>query len=70
MFKFKKWLWSKITLLMGVNRAYAKYIAHFNHYQKNIVNRDLQKDLNIKAMTKEEFTKVWQAKTKRKPGCC
>ena len=33
MFKFKKWLWTKLTGFMGSDRAYAKYLAHFNHYQ-------------------------------------
>ncbi|MEY3885469.1 MAG: hypothetical protein RIS87_1244 [Pseudomonadota bacterium] len=70
MFKFKKWLWTKITGLLGANRAYAKYLAHFNHYQKNIVDSELQKDLNVKAMSKEEFLKVWKPKAKRKTGCC
>jgi hypothetical protein len=70
MFKFKKWLWTKITDLMGPDRAYAKYLAHFNQYQANAANSQLQKELNVKAMTKEEFLKVWQPKKKCKPGCC
>jgi len=70
MFKFKKWLWTKITGLLGADRAYAKYLAHFNHYQNNVVDSELQKDLNVKAMSKEEFLKVWKLKTKCKTGCC
>jgi hypothetical protein len=50
--------------LLGVDRAYAKYLAHFNDYQKNVVNVELQKDLNVKAMSKEEFLKVWKPKAK------
>jgi len=56
--------------LLGVNRAYAKYLAHFNHYQKNVVDSELQKDLNLKAMSKEEFLKVWKRKGKCKTGWC
>ncbi|MDI1308984.1 MAG: hypothetical protein PSV17_06065 [Methylotenera sp.] len=70
MFKFKKWLWAKITRFLGLNRAYEKYLAHFNHYQTNVVDGELQKDLNVKAMSKEEFTKVWKPTKKSKSGCC
>lgn len=70
MFKFKKWLWTKITGLMGDDRAYAKYLAHFNHYQENVVDSELQSDLNVKAMSKEEFLKVWKPVKKCKSGCC
>ena len=70
MFKLKKWIWIKITRLLGANRAYAKYLAHFNDYQKNVVNVELQKDLNVKAMSKEEFLTVWKPKAKCKTGCC
>ena len=70
MFKLKKWIWTTITGLMGANRAYAKYLAHFNHYHVNVVDLALQQDLNIKAMTKEEFLKVWKPDKKCKSGCC
>lgn len=70
MFKFKKWLWTKITGLMGDDRAYARYLAHFNHYQHHVVDRELQKDLHVKAMSKEEFLKVWKPNKKCKSGCC
>ena len=70
MFKFKKWLWTKITSFLGADRAYAKYLAHFNNYQRNVVNTELQKDLNVKAMSKEEFLNVWKPKKKCKTGCC
>ena len=70
MFKFKKWLWTKKTGLLGSDRAYAKYLAHFNHYQVNVVDSELQKDLNVKAMSKEEFLKAWKPTKKCKTGCC
>lgn len=70
MFKIKKWLWTKITSLMGADRAYAKYLAHFNEYQAHAVDRALQKELNVKAMSKEEFLKVWTITKKSKKGCC
>ncbi len=70
MFKFKKWIWTKLTGLLGADRAYAKYLAHFNHYQQNVVDSELQKDLNVKPMSKEAFLKVWKQKPKRKTGCC
>ncbi len=56
--------------MRSVDRAYAQYLAHFNDYQANKVDSALQKDLNIKAMTKEEFVKVWKPAKKCKPGCC
>ncbi len=70
MFTLKKWLWTKITTLRGSDRAYAKYLEHFNTYQANKVNSELQKELNVKAMTKDEFLKIWNAKKKSKSGCC
>ena len=70
MFKFKKLLWVKITGCMGTNRAYAKYLAHFNHYQANVVDSELQKDLKVKPMSKEEFIQVWKTRVKSKTGCC
>jgi len=70
MFKFKKWLWTKISGFMGSDSAYAKYLAHFNHYQMNVVDSELQKDLNVKAMSKEEFLKVWKINNKSRVGCC
>jgi hypothetical protein len=70
MFELKKWLWTKITGLMGTDRAYDRYLAHFNYYQLNVVDTELQKDLNVKAMSKEEFLKVWKQSKKCKSGCC
>ncbi|MDX1916116.1 MAG: hypothetical protein SFU55_11075 [Methylophilus sp.] len=71
MFKFKKWLWTKYQALMGSDRAYAKYLAHFNHYQEHVVDKTLQQEANVKAMTKEEFLLVWNKPKKQcKPGCC
>ncbi len=69
-FSIKKWLWTKLIGLMGSERAYAKYLAHFNHHQANVVNAELQQELNVKVMTKAEFLKVWQPVKKRKKGCC
>lgn len=69
-FKAKKWIWTKLKNMRSVDRAYAQYLAHFNDYQANKVDSALQKDLNIKAMTKEEFIKVWKPAKKCKPGCC
>jgi hypothetical protein len=70
MFKIKKWFWTKITALMGHDRAYAKYLAHFNAVQAHAVNRTLQNELNVKAMSKEDFIKLWKPKKKSKTGCC
>lgn len=70
LFALKKWVWTKLTGLMGVDRAYAKYLAHFNHHQTNVVNTELQQQLNIKPMTKAEFIKVWKPGKKSKKGCC
>lgn len=73
MFKLKKWLWSKWCAMRGSDRAYAKYLKHFKHYQENIADKALQRDLNITPMTKEEFLKAWHKKPIQsgcKPGCC
>lgn len=70
LFSMKKWLWTKLTGLMGADRAYAKYLAHFNHHQANATNPELQQELNVKAMTKAEFLKVWKPGKKSKKGCC
>ncbi len=70
LFSIKKWVWTKITGLMGVDRAYAKYLVHFNHHEANVVNTELQQQLNIKPMTKAEFIKVWKPGKKSKKGCC
>jgi hypothetical protein len=70
MFKFKKWLWTKYQAMMGADRAYAKYLAHYNHYQAHVVDKALQQELNIKPMTKEAFLQAWQPKKKSKTGCC
>lgn len=69
MYKVKKWFWTTITRLMGVDRAYAKYLAHFNKYQQD-VDPALQKELNVNAMSKEDFLKVWTLTKKSKKGCC
>jgi len=73
-FRAKKWLWTKITERRGPDRAYAKYLANFNRIQAN-ADSTLQKELNIKAMTKEEFIRAWNGSHKSqggksKPSCC
>ena len=69
-FKVKKWIWKKLKNLRSVDRAYSRYLAHFDDYQANKVDRSLQQDLKVKPMTKEEFIKVWKPAKKCKPGCC
>jgi retron-type reverse transcriptase len=73
-FRAKKWLWTKLTEGRGPDKAYAKYLANFNRVQAN-TDGALQKELNVKAMTKAVFIRVWngtnQSKPgKSKPGCC
>tara|TARA_B110000971_G_scaffold166250_1_gene170318 strand:- start:9 stop:275 length:267 start_codon:yes stop_codon:yes gene_type:complete len=73
-FRAKKWLWTKLTEERGPDKAYAKYLANFNRVQAN-TDGALQKELNVKAMTKAEFIRVWngtnQSKQgKSKQGCC
>lgn len=80
MFTIKKWLWSQWQKLRGADRAYAKYLAHFEHYQAEVVNSELQQSLNIQPMSKEAFLQAWQKQgltsggkscgCKTKTGCC
>ena len=70
MFRLKKWLWTNIMTIRGADRAYTKYLQHFEDYQANKSNSELQKELNVTAMTKDEFLKVWSANKKSKSGCC
>ncbi|OYY48109.1 MAG: hypothetical protein B7X98_00345 [Methylophilaceae bacterium 17-43-7] len=73
MFKLKKWLWQRYMLLIGAERAYAKYLAHFYHYQQHVADSALQQDLNLAPMTKQAFLAAWQTKRTKpscKPGCC
>lgn len=79
-FTLKKWFWAQWQKLRGADRAYAKYLAHFEHYQAQVVNSELQQSLNIKPMSKEAFLKDWQKQgltssgkscgCKTKTGCC
>lgn len=79
-FKFKKWLWTTVVKKRGPDKAYAKYLANFNRVQANAADSALQNELDVKAMTKDEFIRVWngtsQSKAgknkqgKCKPGCC
>jgi hypothetical protein len=69
-FRAKKWLWTKFTERKGPDSAYAKYLENFNRVQAN-ADSALQKELNVKAMSKEEFISVWNSGNKKsKPGCC
>lgn len=78
-FRAKKWLWTKVTEGRGPDRAYAKYLANFNRVQAN-ADSELQKALNVKAMTKDEFIRAWNGTSKskasksnpgkNKTGCC
>lgn len=78
MFAFKQWWWRKWQNLRGADRAYAKYLAHFQHYQTQVVDSELQQSLQLSPMSKEQFLQVWQQKTLKptgkscgcKPGCC
>jgi hypothetical protein len=67
MFKLKKWLWTQWQKLLGTDRAYARYLAHFNRYQRQAVDDELQQSLNLKPMSKQAFEQAWQKKT-LKPG--
>lgn len=73
-FRAKKWLWTKFTEGRGPDKAYAKYLANFNRVQAS-ADSALQKELNVKAMTKDEFVRAWNGTHrsklgKSKPGCC
>ncbi len=78
MFAFKQWWWRKWQILRGADRAYAKYLAHFEHYQTQVVDNELQQSLQLNPMSKAQFLQVWQKKTLKpagkscgcKPGCC
>ncbi len=80
MFTLKKWLWSQWQKLRGSDRAYAKYLAHFQHYQAQVVNPELQQSLNLQPMSKEAFLQAWQKQglstggkscgCSSKKGCC
>lgn len=78
MFKSKQWLWRLWQRLVGIDRAYAKYLAQFQRYQQQAVDSELHQSLQLKPMTKEAFIAAWQQKTVKssgkscgcKPGCC
>jgi hypothetical protein len=78
MFTLKKWWWTQWQKLIGSDRAYAKYLAHFERYQTQVVDIELQQSLNITPMSKDEFLQAWQKKPLKpsgkscgcKPGCC
>ncbi len=60
MFTLKKWLWTQWQKLRGADRAYARYLAHFAHYQTEVVDSDLQQSLQLQPMSKEAFIALWQ----------
>lgn len=68
-FRAKKWLWTKLTEGRGPDKAYAKYLANFNRVQAN-ADSALKKELNVKAMTKAEFIRMWNGTNQPKQGCC
>lgn len=68
MFKLKKWWWTQWQKLLGSDRAYAKYLAHFKRYQTHVVDPELQQSLQLKPMSKEEFVQAWQKKTLKPSG--
>jgi hypothetical protein len=78
MFSFKKWLWRQWQSWRGADRAYAKYLAHFQHYQSQVVDPALQQSLQLQPMSKEAFLQAWQQKGLKpagkscgcKTGCC
>lgn len=72
MFTLKKWLWTQWQKWRGADRAYAKYLAHFAHYQTQVVSTDLQDSIGLQPMSKQAFLAVWQKKglTKSKGTSC
>lgn len=68
MFALKKWLWTQWQKIRGADRTYAKYLAHFQHYQTQVVDDALQQSLNIQPMSKEAFLKAWQNKGLKPAG--
>lgn len=65
-FRLKQRLWLQWQSLLGVDRAYARYLKHFEHYQTQVVDGGLQQSLNIQPMSKAAFLAAWQ-KTPLKP---
>lgn len=59
MFALKQWLWRKWQMRLGTDRAYARYLAHFEHYQKQVVSGELQTALKLTPMSKEAFIQAW-----------
>ena len=67
-FRAKKQLWTKFTEGRGPDKAYAKYLANYNRMQANTADGALQKELNVKAITKAEFIRVWNGASQSKSG--
>lgn len=68
LFKVKQWLWTRWQSLLGTDRAYARYLKHFEHYQTKVVDGALQQSLNIQPMSKEAFLAAWQKKPRKPNG--
>ncbi|WP_029147856.1 hypothetical protein [Methylophilus sp. 5] len=68
MFTLKKWIWTQWQKLRGADRAYAKYLSHFQHYQSQVVDSELQQSLNIQPMSKAAFLQAWQNKGLKPAG--
>ncbi|HEY0906767.1 MAG TPA: hypothetical protein VGE17_06160 [Methylophilus sp.] len=78
MFTFKRWCWTYWQKLLGADRAYARYLQHFEHYRTEVVDSTLQQSLNLQPMSKAAFLQAWQKKGLAasgkscgcKTGCC
>ncbi len=72
-FQLKQRAWLYWQRLMGAERAYAKYLKHFAHYQAHHVDPALQQSLGLSPMSKETFLAAWQKKigkpTTKQCGC-
>lgn len=68
LFKCKQWLWNKWQALLGTDRAYTRYLKHFEHYQTQVVDGSLQQSLNIQPMSKEAFLAAWHKKPLKPAG--
>lgn len=62
MFALKKWLWTQWQKLRGVDRAYARYLAHFEQVRSAADDQALRESLQLQPMQRDEFIKVWQQK--------
>jgi hypothetical protein len=68
MFKLKKWVWTQWQKMLGTDRAYARYVAHFERYRAQASDDELQQSLNLKPMSREAFEQAWHKKTIKPAG--